>query len=98
MKTMRIRIEVLANELCIPKRRRHENIRLATTPNQISSNLLTFANHPLSWRGFMIDIPGINFRAMFQQKFGDLDRARKVQRSLTIAAARMHKRCVSANQ
>src|SRR4051794_1467302 len=89
---------MLADQIQIAERRRHQNIGLASAPNQIPQDVLPVAQHILCRRGFMIHISRIDVRAAVQQIAGDLDTAGEVQWSLSVSATRVHETWVPGNQ
>ena len=76
----------------------HQQIRPTTLPHQEPRHFLAVADHPLRRRGFVVHIAGIDFRAVAQEKFGDFDAVREMQRRLAVSAAGMHERRVGQDQ
>ena len=59
---------------------------------------MAVAEHPLCWGGFVVDVAGIDLRAVFEQVGGDLNRAGEVERSLAVAASGVHELRIALHQ
>src|ERR1051325_3663711 len=76
----------------------HENVGLTAALDEVPDDVLSITHHVLGWGGLMIDIEGVDVRAVLEQVFGRGDAGGKMKRRLAIAPARFDKSGVGGHK
>ena len=80
-------VEMSADEFDIAEGGSHEDIGVAAALDEKARDLLAVTHHVLGRGGFVIDIAGVDIRAVGEEELGHFQGAGKMERSLAIAAA-----------
>src|SRR4051812_4504228 len=83
--TIRIPVEMLSDQTGVSDGGCHQEVRLASTFDEESNDILPVTNHVLTGSRFMVHVEGIHFRPMLQQEFRNLDSTREMKRRLAVA-------------
>ena len=75
-----------------------EDVGFGSAFNEEARDFGMFADEVLGGSGFVIDVFGVDFGAVIEKEFGDLEVAREMERMLAVASARGHERWICANE
>jgi len=86
-KARRIFAQMFLDEGEIAERGSHEEIGAGAALDEVAGDFGAFANHPLRWGRFVIDVEGVDVRAVGEKVIGDFSGGSEVERRLAVASA-----------